>query len=262
MWSKETQRRATYKPVSIVHKIISNRPKVVYFPSCASRTMGPAIDAKEKNSLPDITYQLFEKAGFEIISPDFTGQCCGMPFNSKGMFEQADQKCKSTLQQLHKLSNDGEYPILIDTSPCKAMFTGESDLYGSLKIYEPVGFIEDVLFEYLDFTPVDETIMLHVTCSSRRMGLNEKMIKLAKRCASKVIIPEHIHCCGFAGDKGFTFPELNANALAPLKAQIPENCHNGYSNSRTCEIGLSEHSGIDYQSIIYLVDRATTANEI
>lgn len=32
----------------------------------------------------------------------------------------------------------------------------------------------------------------------------------------------------------------------------------GYSNSRTCEIGLSAHAGIPYRSILYLVDRCTS----
>ena len=101
--------------------------------------------------------------------------------------------------------------------------------------------------------------MLHVTCSSRRMGLTDKMQQLAKLCSNNVVIPEHIQCCGFAGDKGFTTPELNANALATLKEQVPKGCSAGYSNSRTCEIGLSHHAGIDYQSILYLVDKATIA---
>jgi len=29
------------------------------------------------------------------------------------------------------------------------------------------------------------------------------------------------------------------------------------STSRTCEIGLTHHSGIDYHSIVYLIDRCT-----
>ena len=33
----------------------------------------------------------------------------------------------------------------------------------------------------------------------------------------------------------------------------------GYSNSRTCEIGLMTNGGIPYESIVYLVDRVTTA---
>jgi len=100
-------------------------------------------------------------------------------------------------------------------------------------------------------------VMLHVTCSSRRMGLTNAMANLAKACVSNVVIPEHIECCGWAGDKGFTTPELNAAAVHPLKEQVPEDCTRGFSNSRTCEIGLSHHSGITYQSILYLVDEVS-----
>jgi D-lactate dehydrogenase len=32
-------------------------------------------------------------------------------------------------------------------------------------------------------------------------------------------------------------------------------CSAGFSTSRTCEIGLSLHSGLHYRSIFYLVER-------
>jgi D-lactate dehydrogenase len=89
------------------------------------------------------------------------------------------------------------------------------------------------------------------------MGLNEKFKTVAQACAENVVIPLTVGCCGFAGDRGFNYPELNASALADLKPSLPPDCTSGYSNSRTCEIGLSLHSGIDYQSIVYLVDRCT-----
>jgi D-lactate dehydrogenase len=233
--------------------------KVVYIPSCASRSMGQAINAAEQRSLTEVTFAVLEKAGFEVISPDLTGECCGMPFNAKGMFEQVKQKRSSLIAYLNRLSNNGQHPVLIDTSPCKLMLLEDDDATKHLAIFEPVGFTTDILDEYLTFNQLNETVMLHVTCSSRRMGLADKMQQLAKLCCDTVVIPEHIQCCGFAGDKGFTTPELNANALAPLKSQIPKGCSVGYSNSRTCEIGLSHHAGIDYQSILYLVDKATTA---
>ena len=262
LWSKYLPQKANYMPISSPKNADSNeiisRPKVVYIPSCASRSMGQAITATDQRSLTEVTFSLIEKAGFDVISPDFTGECCGMPFNSKGMFSQANQKSNSLLNKLRELSEQGKYPILIDTSPCKSMLLDNKEKVSGLSIYEPVGFIEDVLINYLDFSPLDETVMLHVTCSSRTMGLATKMQQLAQRCSTNVIIPEDIQCCGFAGDKGFTTPELNENALASLKTQVPKNCNIGYSNSRTCEIGLSHHSGIDYQSIIYLVDKATT----
>lgn len=257
LWSKYLPQKAHYSPKNSDNNELSPRPKVVYIPSCASRSMGQSITADDQRSLTQVTFSLIEKAGFDVISPDFTGECCGMPFNSKGMFSEANQKRNTLLNKLRELSEKGKYPILIDTSPCKLMLLDNKELIDGLSIYEPVGFIEDVLVNYLDFDPVDETIMLHITCTSRTMGLAMKMQQLAERCSTNVVIPENIQCCGFAGDKGFTTPELNENALESLKVQVPEGCKIGYSNSRTCEIGLSHHAGIDYQSIIYLVDKST-----
>jgi D-lactate dehydrogenase len=110
----------------------------------------------------------------------------------------------------------------------------------------------------LNFTRLPGTIALHVTCSSLKMGLTEKFKLVGEACAEKVIMPRAVGCCGFAGDRGFNYPELNASALAELKTSLPPDCASGYSNSRTCELGLSLHSGIDYQSIVYLADRCAS----
>lgn len=74
------------------------------------------------------------------------------------------------------------------------------------------------------------------------------------------MVPEDIYCCGFAGDRGFNYPELNASALEELKQQIKD-CDAGYSTSKTCEIDLSLHGLIPYRSILYLVDEATEPEE-
>ncbi len=114
------------------------------------------------------------------------------------------------------------------------------------------------MMDKLDFTPTDEKVALHITCSARKMGLDQKIVELMQACSSNVVIPDQITCCGFAGDKGFSTPELNESALSTLAHQVKD-CNSGYSTSRTCEIGLSHHSGIDYQSIVYLVDQCTEA---
>ena len=45
-----------------------------------------------------------------------------------------------------------------------------------------------------------------------------------------------------------------------LRPQIEANhIEVGYSNSRTCEIGLETNTGIPYMSIVYLVNECTTA---
>ncbi|MFT5720628.1 MAG: D-lactate dehydrogenase [Motiliproteus sp.] len=230
--------------------------KVVYLPSCSSRTMGLQRGSTEKQSLAEVTVALLNKAGFEVIYPEnLNDLCCGMPFQSKGMVDAAQSKARQTEAALLKASNNGAYPIYSDTSPCTLLMQETADK--RLQIFEPVQFIHGHLLEHLDITPVSEPIALHITCSSARMGLADSLVRLAEACATEVIIPDQITCCGFAGDKGFSTPELNASALRTLKGSLPENCHEGFSTSRTCEIGLSDHSGIEYKSIVYLVERCS-----
>ena len=50
------------------------------------------------------------------------------------------------------------------------------------------------------------------------------------------------------GDRGFNFPELNKSALRYLKEQTI-GAKMAFSTSKTCEIGLSDESGLDYNSI-------------
>jgi D-lactate dehydrogenase len=45
------------------------------------------------------------------------------------------------------------------------------------------------------------------------------------------------------------------------KDQIPTNCDGAYSTSRTCEIGLSLHSNVPHNSILYLVNECTSKTQ-
>ncbi|MBV0933403.1 FAD-binding and (Fe-S)-binding domain-containing protein [Marinobacterium weihaiense] len=229
--------------------------QVVYLPSCASRTMGPMRGSVETASLADTTVQLLHKAGFEVILPlRLESLCCGMPFQSKGMFEAADLKRQELMKQLLDASDGGRIPIYSDTSPCSLRL--QEGLPASLQVFDSIDFLDRFVLTRLDITPVEEPIALHVTCSSQRQGLDTALKRIASACSRDVVVPEQITCCGFAGDKGFSTPELNANALRSLKAQV-RHCNGGYSTSRTCEIGLSHHSGIEYRSLVYLLNRCS-----
>ena len=234
------------------------RPRVVYLAACVSRVMGPAAGDREQASLLDKTRALLEKAGYQVVFPDNADSlCCGQPFASKGYPGQAEHKRQELNNALLLASRGGLDPIYCDTSPCTLRLVqdlGES----RLDLYDPVRFIRTHLLERLEFTPQDEPVAVHVTCSTQHLGESQALIDLARRCSKQVVIPEGIHCCGFAGDKGFITPELNAHALRTLKDAV-QYCNEGISTSRTCEIGLSTHSGIDYHGLVYLVDRVTTA---
>ncbi len=260
--------------------------KVVYFPSCINQTMGQSKGSKMKHDLVDEVIQLMAKAGYEVIFPEgMEKMCCGQIWESKGMLDIADRKSAELEAALWKASEHGKYPVLCAQSPClhrmrkvmnnmKAASKREQNdarigsaereqARAKLKLYEPAEFIMKYLVDRLDFHPTDKHIALHLTCSTRLMGVDKDMIALAKLCSTNVFLPEGVGCCGFAGDRGFTFPELNKYGLRKLRPQIEkEKIEVGYSNSRTCEIGLETNTGIPYMSIIYLVNLCTTPKKV
>ena len=234
--------------------------KVVYFPSCINQMMGlPKHHHAVDKPLVEEMVSLLGKAGYEVIFPEnMSSLCCGTIWESKGMPEIADRKTAELEEALWQASEQGRYPVLCDQSPCLHRMKHKIK---KMRLYEPAEFILGFLADRLDFHQTDTPVAIHLTCSMRLMHKTGKMLELAKMCSTDVVVPEGVGCCGFAGDKGMTHPELNKYALRKLKDQV-KGIPVGYSNSRTCEIGLATNSGIPYVSIAYLVNRCTTAKSV
>ena len=231
--------------------------KVVYFPSCLNQTMGYSKAGGKKADLVDVVVAFLQKSGWEVIFPEnMHNLCCGTIWESKGMLEIADRKTLQLEEALLKASEGGKYPVVCDQSPCLHRMRENMKRVHPMELME---FIHDYVADDLDFHRTDEPIAIHLTCSTRKMGISGKLLALAERCSSQVLVPEEVGCCGFAGDKGFFTPELNEYGLRKLRPQIERGgIKRGFSNSRTCEIGLTTNSGIPYQSLVYLIDECTT----
>ena len=149
-------------------------------------------------------------------------------------------------------------------SPC--LYTMHTNMdKGALKLYEPAEFILKFLADTLNIKKLDKKVAVFAVCSTKKLGVDNMLYNVAKLCAKEVTVIES-NCCGFAGDRGFTFPELNTHGLKLLRSQVEGNladgttttpCTEGYATSRTCEIGLSKNSGITFKSILYLLDQAS-----
>lgn len=253
-WNKEMPAGAT--KIGRGQALSDDSFSVVYFPSCAARAMGgPSRQEVERVPLPEKTASLLNKARCQVVFPnDLHRLCCGQAFESKGFMDQAERKSKELSEALLAASDNGRIPVLCDTSPCLRRMKATLD--DRLQLFEPIEFVLTYLQGRLKITPLDIKVAVHATCSTRMMGLENKLIELARACAREVVVPDDVFCCGFAGDRGFTFPELNASALKTLRDHVCT-CDAGYSTSKTCEVGLSLHSGIPYRSILYLVDEAS-----
>lgn len=245
-------------PTANYAKVKTAKPElqpVIYLAGCSGRVMAPQADSNDKRSLLQVSTDLLAKAGYQLIVPEgIDNQCCGMPFQSKGQFTAASQKQQQLQRWLLQVTNNGELPVFSDTSPCSLTLQGTLD--SRLNIIDSVDFLLQKVLPKLSVIPLNEPVALHLTCSANQLGQSDKLKQLLSACTHQVVVPEGISCCGFAGDKGFVLPELNASALSGLKQQVSA-CSQGVSTSRTCEIGLSRHAGIEYQHIAYLLDRCS-----
>jgi D-lactate dehydrogenase len=251
-WTPHTPRAARFT----VPQATNQGDPLVYFPSCATRSMGPARGDPVTDSVPTVTDRVLRRAGFAPIYPEnLGGLCCGQPFESKGLATTADEKSAELEAALRAASDGGRLPIVFDTSPC--VYRMKRHVEGRLDVLDISEALRKLVLPRLAIRPIDETVAVHPVCSVRKQGLDGTLREVAAACAAHVVQPERVGCCGWAGDKGWTVPELNAHALRDLREAIPAGCDNGYSSSRTCEIGLAEHSGITYRSIVHLVDAAS-----
>ncbi len=253
----------------------------VYFPACISRQLGggPAGNGpvgggplgrrpagSRRASLAQTLVQVAERGGVRLWIPeDIAGTCCGMPFGSKGYAEANQAILVQTLERLWRWTEAGRLPVVIDTSSCLYTLRTASGLpeaaqetLRKLSLLDSIEFLHDVLLPRLALTPLDEEVMLHPNCSARKLGLQDKLLAVARRCARQAVVPLDLDCCGFAGDRGLLFPELTASATALEAAEVNRRAYGGYySSNLTCELGMSAATGQDYCSIVYLVERAS-----
>ncbi|HSB01682.1 MAG TPA: FAD-binding and (Fe-S)-binding domain-containing protein [Anaerolineales bacterium] len=238
---------------------------VIYFPSCISRQLG--APSRGQRSLAETLVTLAARAHISlIIPPDVEGHCCGMPFASKGYTSAYKTMLHKTLLDFRDWSAGGKYPIVIDTTSCTHSLRTCGDdlsdegreLWQQLTILDSIEFLHDDVLPKLAIHPADEDVALHPNCSARKLGLDAKMLAIAKQCARSATIPLNLGCCGFAGDRGLLFPELTASATEQESVEVLAHDYNGYYSSNIpCEIGMSDATGKQYVSIIYLVERAS-----
>jgi len=237
--------------------------RVVYVPSCVTRMMGPSRgdEAAGEDAVHAKFMSLLSKAGYEVVLPEGLGSmCCGMIMDSRGYRDVGASQAEQLQQSLLEASDRGRLPIVCDTSPClQRMKEKLDDPLLKLALFEPVQFISLYLKSELEFAQVRDSIAVHVPCSSKKLKVGEQMVQLAELCAKEVHATP-IPCCGMAGDRGMRYPELTGSSLQHLDGIMQKNsCSDGYSTSRTCEMSLSNHSGVHFRSLLYLLDEAATS---
>ncbi len=234
----------------------------VYVPSCTNRIFaGNPIEA---------LVEVSKRAGLPVWIPEeVAGSCCGLPWSSKGFTEAHGHKANEMVEKLWSWSGEGALPIVIDAASCTQALSEPGDgvltdengeRLAALEIVDSVAWAHDRLLPWLEVHSRVETVTVHPTCATRHMGLGGRLRSLAGELADEVHVAPSATCCGFAGDRGITHPELTASATAPQAAELAGRDFDAHlSNNRTCEIGMTRATGEDYESFVILLERLTRA---
>ena len=262
-WSREMPHPASARP-PMTHK---TEAVAVYFPACISRVMGHLPGEPAEMSLMEAFVTVTARARRPVWIPEDTeGTCCGVPFSSKGYDQAHAVAVNRAVERFWEWSDEARLPIVTDTSPCTYGLTTcrpyltavNQARFDRLRILDSVAFVHDEILPRLTIRRRFRSVALHPVCSVIKMNLTGKLEAIARSCCDEVTVPVSAGCCGFAGDRGFLFPELTEAATRREAAEVAGGPHDGfYSSSRTCEIGMTRATGQVYRSYIYLLEQVT-----
>ena len=251
----------------------------VYVPSCTNRIFGPTsadgpisrdIDGKSahRHWVVEAMVEVSARAGLPVWIPeDVGGSCCGLPWSSKGFGAAHRRKANEMVERLWGWSGEGALPIVIDAASCThgiadpgpgALGEENAERLARLEILDSVAWAHDRLLPWLEVGEKVGAATVHPTCATRHLGLAPRLEALAGALAEEVFVAPSATCCGFAGDRGISHPELTAAATAPQAAELAGRHFDAHlCSNRTCEIGLERATGEPYESFLILLERLT-----
>jgi D-lactate dehydrogenase len=241
------------------------KEKILYYPSCISRMLGSTQD---KKNVLETFLSVSNKAGIVVEIPEnIFGSCCSQIFSSKGYNAANEYMANAFIEKMWKASNEGEMKIVIDVSSCayaiKHMYhhltLQNKARYDKLTIIDCVDYLHDLVMPRQPDVQKQRSVVLHPVCSLQKMNTQHKFVNLANHYALTVNVPLHAGCCGMAGDRGFLFPELTKSATMAEALEVSCNKYDGYySSTKTCEMAMSLAVNENYESILYLLDKAVS----
>lgn len=240
----------------------------VYFPACVNRIFG-APNSKSEDAVenPHAIVELGRRSGAPVWIPDdVAGQCCGMPFSSKGFTDAFKIRAFDLLDKMWEWSNHGELPVIVDAASCthtvvdsmpEYLDDARRERFEKIRVIDVVQWLADEVVDHLPITTDQGKIAVHPPCSGEHLGTTDALIKVADACG-EAEVPEGAACCGTAGDRVMLHPELVESATREERAGLEKGNYDHFvSANRTCEMGLEMIAGKPFESIAVLVERAS-----
>ena len=232
----------------------------VYVPSCTNRIFaGSPVEA---------LVEVSRRAGLPVWIPeDVAGSCCGLPWSSKGFRDAHRHKANEMVERLWGWSGEGALPIVVDAASCtqaiadpgrggprrgerRAPRRARDPRLGRLGPRPPAALARGQPQGRLGHRPPD---LRHPPHGPRRPPRS-----LAGELAEEVYVAPSATCCGFAGDRGISHPELTESATAPRPRSSPAATSTPASPATApARSASAAPPASDYESFVILLERLT-----
>ncbi|HET8566936.1 MAG TPA: (Fe-S)-binding protein [Solirubrobacterales bacterium] len=170
------------------------------------------------------------------------------------------------VERLWEWSEEGSLAVVIDAASCTGAIADPAEgvlteenagRLAQIEILDSVAWALRLL-PNLEVKEKVGAATAHPTCATRRLGLAPSLRRLAEALADDVYVAPSATCCGFAGDRGTSHPELTASATRPQAEELAGRRFDAYlSSNRACEIAMTRATGQPYESPLILLERLT-----
>ena len=222
---------------------------VVYFHGCAVNGFEPDLgrDAVE----------ILERNGFTVIVPE--QECCGLPFISNGLYEQARRKARRNLSSLAAFARAGVRIVGTSTScthALKAEYREMLDLAdddatavanATWDICELLADLHDRGELDVDLGPVSEALPYHPPCQLKSHGIGTPAMDLFRLIPGLRAVDSDHDCCGAAGTYGLKAErwQIAQDVGAPLFAKVrASGASRAACDSETCRWQIEQSTGV------------------
>ncbi|WP_296136710.1 FAD-binding and (Fe-S)-binding domain-containing protein [uncultured Tessaracoccus sp.] len=227
-------------------------PDAVFLPACVGTMF--STDHACGTGVAGAVRRLADHAGLRLTTPDgVQGLCCGTPWKSKGLPKGQEVMGRRLAGWVRRHTRDGALPLVCDNVSCTegVQVALEREGVTNVEVVDAVEWVATHVAPTLPPLARARLAVVHPTCSSTHLGVNDALMVLAGLVAEEVRVPDGWRCCAFAGDRGLLHEELTATAThdeARSVAQLDADLH--LCLNRTCELGLTRATGRTYVHVL------------
>ncbi len=232
--------------------VAAHDPEAIFMPACVGSMFGS--DHACGTGVAGAVRALAAAAGLRLRTPDGIRElCCGTPWKSKGLAKGYQTMSEKLASWVVDATDNGRLPLVCDNVSCTEGVVVALKNRGitNVPVLDATQWVAEQVAPKLPAVEKAQRAVLHPTCSSTLMGVNDYLTFLAGLVADEVIVPQGWRCCAFAGDRGLLHEELTATATADEARHAKELDADLYlSLNRTCELGMTRATGKTYTHVL------------